>query len=45
MKDIKTHPEDVVDSLKDKKKKDVLNKEPLKTKTGATTAIGKCKSI
>ena len=31
MKDIKTHPEDVIDSLKDKKKKDVLNQVPLKT--------------
>ena len=37
MKDIKTHPEDVIDSLKDKKKKNVLNQTKLKTKTGATT--------
>ena len=43
MKDIKTHPEDVVDSLKDKKKKNVLNKEPLKTSTGATSEEGKLK--
>ena len=26
MKDIKTHPEDVIDSLKDKKKKDIKSK-------------------
>ena len=38
MKDIKTHPEDVIDSLKDKKKKDFLNKATMKTATGATTA-------
>ena len=37
MKDIKTHPEDVIDSLKDKKKKDFLNKSTMKTATGATT--------
>ena len=41
MKDIKTHPEDVIDSLKDKKKKNVLNNVPLKTKTGATSEVGK----
>ena len=40
MKDIKTHPEDVIDSLKDKKKKNVLNQTMLKTKTGATTDEG-----
>ena len=43
MKDIKTHPEDVIDSLKAKKKKAVLNKTTLKTKTGATTDEGKLK--
>ena len=43
MKDIKTHPEDVIDSLKDKKKKNVLNQTMLKTKTGATTDEGKLK--
>ena len=43
MKDIKTHPEDVIDSLKDKKKKNVLNQTALKTKTGATTDEGKLK--
>ena len=41
MKDIKTHPEDVIDSLKDKKKKNVLNNVPLKTKPGATSEVGK----
>ena len=41
MKDIKTHPEDVIDSLKDKKKKNVLNNVPLKTVTGATSKVGK----
>ena len=39
MKDIKTHPEDVIDSLKDKKKKDVLNKSKMKTATGAKTDV------
>ena len=43
MKDIKTHPEDVIDSLKDKKKKNVLNQTTLKTKTGATTDEDKLK--
>ena len=43
MKDIKTHPEDVVDSLKDKKRKDVLNQVPLRTVTGATSEEGKLK--
>ena len=43
MKDIKTHPEDVIDSLKDKKKKNVLYNVPLKTKTGATSEEGKLK--
>ena len=43
MKDIKTHPEDVIDSLKDKKKKNVLNRTTLKTKTGTTTDEGKLK--
>ena len=38
MKDIKTHPEDVIDSLKDKKKKDVLNKAKMRTATGDKTA-------
>ena len=37
MKDIKTYPEDVVDSLKAKKKKDVLSKVSLKTATAAGT--------
>ena len=43
MKDIKTHPEDVIDSLKDKKKKDVLNQIALKTKTGDKSDEGKLK--
>ena len=43
MKDIKTHPEDVIDSLKDRKKKDVLNKSKMKMATGATTKEGKLK--
>ena len=43
MKDIKTHPEDVIDSLKDKKKKDVLNKSKMKTATGDMTEEGKIK--
>ena len=37
LKDIKTPPEDVIDSLKDKKKKDVLNKSKVKMATGAKT--------
>ena len=39
MKDIKTHPEDVIDSLKDKKKKDVTSHVSLQTaKPDADTA-------
>ena len=39
MKDIKTHPEDVIDSLKDQKKKDVTSHVSLQTaKPDADTA-------